>query len=102
MTKVLTHLKIGIGCLIFGFVFSSFWGGFSCNTGTKTFGDRIQLGIIWIFLSTAKLGRLTIDPLRTKIYNVWPIALLICIGSAVLVYLLRALKARPKVAKSCA
>ena len=99
MNKVLTHLKIGTGCLLFGFVTSSFWGGYSCNSGIRTFGDRVQLGFIWIILSTAKLGRLTIDPLRTKIYNVWPLALLICIASAILVYLLRTLKSRSMVAK---
>jgi hypothetical protein len=92
MTKLATHLKISIGCLLFGFVASSFWGGYSCTTTAKSFGDRIQLGLTWILLSFAKLGRLTTDPLRTKVYNVWPLALLIGFGSATLVYLLLAYK----------
>ena len=94
MNQLATHLKISIGCLIFGFVVSSFWGGFSCAGAEKTFGDRIQLGLIWIVLSSAKLGRLTTDPLRTKVYNVWPLALVLCIGSAVVVYLFLAYKKR--------
>ena len=94
MNKVATHLKIAIGCLAFGFVASSFWGGYSCASAVRTFGDRIQLGLIWIGLSVAKLGRLTTDPLRTKVYNVWPLALLICFGSAAAIYLLLAYKKR--------
>ncbi len=92
MKNLATHLKIAIGCLIFGFITSSFWGGFSCVTGIKTFGDRIQLGLIWILLSAAKLGRLTIDPLRTKLYNVWPLALVITLVTEILVYLFMARK----------
>jgi len=94
MNKLATHLKIAIGCLIFGFVASSFWGGYSCAGAVKTVGDRIQLGLIWIVLSAAKLGRLTTDPLRTRVYNVWPLALLICFGSAAAIYLLLAYKKR--------
>ncbi len=94
MKPFLRHLRTALICLAFGFAASSFWGGFSCDTTIKTMGDRIQLGLIWIALSVAKLGRITTNPLRTNVYNAWPLALIVGFVLFALVYSFQRYKKR--------
>jgi len=77
----LRRLLLAAGlALPLGFMASAFWGGFTCPTGVKTFGDRVFLGLVWILLGIAKLGRLTVDPAGRTVVNLWPRALGLAAG----------------------